>query len=105
VGETAEAAAYAVRGLDLYTAKLHRLFLPEWLELSGMVAARQGRWEEVDRQFDEGLSQARAIGMPYWEGRILYRAGLLSAERDEPEQAREQLTKALAIFQRLGAQP
>jgi tetratricopeptide (TPR) repeat protein len=105
VGETAEAAAVAHRGLDLYTAKLHRLLLPEWLELCGMVAARQGQWEEADRHLEEGLAQTRAMGMPYWEGRILYRAGLLSAERDEPEQAGEQLAQALAIFQRLGAEP
>jgi tetratricopeptide (TPR) repeat protein len=104
-GETAEAAALAVQGLEHATAILDRFFLPAWLELSGAAAARLEHWEEAERYFEEGLSQARAMGMPYWEGRILYRAGVMSAERAEPEQAREQLVKALVIFQRLGALP
>jgi hypothetical protein len=45
------------------------------------------------------------MGMPYSEGRILYRLGLLHAQRDEREDARTQLEAGQAIFRRLGAQP
>jgi hypothetical protein len=43
--------------------------------------------------------------MPYYEGRLLYRFGLVHAQRDAPEEARKHLEAARAIFHRLGARP
>ena len=57
------------------------------------------------RRFQEGLSEARRIGMPYYEARILYRLGVMHAKSGESETAQEALREAQAIFQRLGAMP
>ena len=105
LGRLDEAAAVAHRGLHPMNGSLQRLFVPAWLELSGTVAGAQEQWEDASRQLEEGLLEARSMGMPYYEGRILYRLGLLHAQRDELEAARTQLEAGLAILQRLGAQP
>jgi hypothetical protein len=42
---------------------------------------------------------------PYAEARLLHAGGLLHAGKGEPEQARQRLMDALAIFRRLGARP
>jgi hypothetical protein len=73
--------------------------------LSGSVAGAQEQWEDATRHLEERLLEARSMGMPYYEGRILYRLGLLHAQRDEREDARTQLEAGLAFFQRLGARP
>lgn len=40
---------------------------------------------------------------PHGEARVLVQMGVLQMQRGEPEQARERLEEALAIFRRLGA--
>jgi tetratricopeptide (TPR) repeat protein len=104
-GAVAEAATEAAQGLALTRSRGFRLFLPEWLELSGRVAAARGKWEEAARQLEEGIAEARSMGMAYDEGRIFYRLGVLHAQRGERGEARTQLEAGLAIFQRLGAKP
>jgi tetratricopeptide (TPR) repeat protein len=105
LGRIDEAAAIAYRGLHPTNGSLQRLFVPAWLELSGTVAGDQEQWEDATRELEEGLAEARGMGMPYDEGSILYRLGLLHARRDEREKARTLLEAGLAIFQRLGARP
>jgi tetratricopeptide (TPR) repeat protein/transcriptional regulator with XRE-family HTH domain len=105
LGEIAEAAAVAQRGLCPTSGSLQRVFLPAWRELSGAVMAAQGHGDGAIRELEDGISAARSMGMPYYEGRVLYRLGLVAAQRDEPETARSQMETALAIFRRLGARP
>jgi tetratricopeptide (TPR) repeat protein/DNA-binding XRE family transcriptional regulator len=105
LGRIDEAAAVAHRGLHPTNGSLQRLYVPVWLELSGTVTGAQEQWEDASRELEEGLREARSMGMPYYEGRIRYRLGLVHARRGEPDEARTQLETALAIFRRLGALP
>lgn len=85
--------------------------LVEALTIAGKVAARadyesgagEGRWAESERLLTEALSLATAMPFPFGAGRALYEFGLMLAQRGEPDAARERLTRALDVFQRLGA--
>lgn len=105
LGRVDEAAAVAQRGLQPTNGSLQRLFLPAWRELSGAAMAAQGHTEDAIRELEEGLSAAQSMGMPYYEGRILYCLGLVYARGGELEKARTRLDAALAIFRQLGAGP
>lgn len=69
----------------------------------GIVLSRLRRWPAAERSFEQAICLARAMPYPYAEARILYQMGLMERERAEPLQARDCLTRALVIFQRLGA--
>lgn len=79
------------------------LYMPELLRVQGMILARQVRWDEAKHAVEEAISLARVMPYPYAEGRALYEYGLMYGQHGEPEQARERLEQALAIFGRLGA--
>ena len=68
-----------------------------------LLAARQGRWAEAHQAAEEGLHIARTLPIPYSEALLLEVGGQIHAHQGEPEQARERLQEALAIFRRLGA--
>jgi hypothetical protein len=82
-----------------------RIELPHVLRVSAMLAYRQGRWEEAERNVADALAMTRAMGMPYNEALVLQEYGRLHASRDEHGEARARLVEALAIFERLGARP
>jgi hypothetical protein len=73
------------------------------LWLQGLVASRQGRWEDAITAVEEGLSLARSMPFPYMEARTLQVYGLMHRQKGEPKPARERLEAALALFRRLGA--
>jgi tetratricopeptide (TPR) repeat protein len=75
------------------------------LRLQGMVAARQGHWEEARHIFEVALERVRACLYPFGEGRILYEYALMQVRKGDAAQARGRLEAALAIFRRLGARP
>ena len=77
------------------------LVIALWVQ--GMVFVRQGRGEEADRVLTEGLALARSLPYPYVEARILFQLGTMHGQQHDPEQARERLEEALAIFRQLGA--
>ncbi|HEV7129487.1 MAG TPA: hypothetical protein VGN32_18780 [Ktedonobacterales bacterium] len=64
---------------------------------------RQEHWEDAAHTLEEGLALARTMPYPYAEARLLDAYGRLHAQGGEPEQARERLNAAPAIFRRLGA--
>jgi tetratricopeptide (TPR) repeat protein len=68
-----------------------------------MILARLGRVEQAAAALDEGLALAPALPYPYGEARLLAVYGRLNAQAGQPEQARDHLAAALAIFRRLGA--
>jgi hypothetical protein len=80
-----------------------RLVLVDALRVQGMVAMRLAHWEEAAWALEEGLSLARSMPYPYAEARLLHLSSRLHAQVGKAEAARERLTTALAIFQRLGA--
>jgi len=103
LGDADRATEVAEEGVGRARAQGHRIALADALWVRGMVAARQGRWEEAAAALDEGLEVARAMPYPYAEARTLEAYGRMSLSRGEPEAARERLGAALAIFDRLGA--
>lgn len=80
------------------------LYLPNVLLAQGMALARMGRTKEAREELEEGRERAATAPHPYIEARILTELGLLDREEGEVDRARAQLSEALAIFRRLGAQ-
>ncbi len=103
LGDLDRATKIVEEGVGRARAQGHRIALADALWVRGMVAARQGRWEEAAAALDEGLEVARAMPYPYAEARILEAYGRMHLARGKVEAAREQLGAALAIFDRLGA--
>lgn len=81
------------------------LDLVEALTISVMLATRQGRWQDAMRDLETGFQITEQVGLPYDEALLFYEYGRMHGARREPEQAQERLEHALAIFQRLGANP
>jgi tetratricopeptide (TPR) repeat protein len=105
LGEVARAEELVLRRVQRFRAQNHRRALALWLRVQGMILGRQHLWDEAEQIFAEAVSLAHAMPYPYAEGRSLYEDGLMHLQRREPEQARERLEAALAIFRRLGARP
>ena len=82
-----------------------RLATLDALRVRGVLFSRQRRWTDARHTFERATAMAHAMPYPYAEARTLYELGLMHGETDAPQQARECLEEALAIFQRLGAQP
>jgi tetratricopeptide (TPR) repeat protein len=103
--DVGRAEATVERGVQTATVQHQHLALLEGFRVQGMVRSRQGRWEEAERSFQDAVALARSMPHPYAEARTLYERGIMEAQRRKPEEARRLLEEALAIFQRLGAQP
>jgi tetratricopeptide (TPR) repeat protein len=103
LGETSEAEALVWQIVGHAQEAGERQLLAEVLWLQALVSSRQRRWEEAERAVEEGLCLARSMPYPYMEARTLQVYGHLHHERGAPQQAREKLEAALAIFRRLGA--
>jgi tetratricopeptide (TPR) repeat protein len=105
LGDVNKAEELVLQRVQRFRAQNHRRALAVWLRVQGMVLDRQHRWNEADRVFSEAVSTAQAMGYPYAGGRSLYEGSVMHVRRGEPEQAREWLEEALAIFRRLGTRP
>jgi uncharacterized protein HemY len=104
--ETLQGAAGTVkRALERTTGQGDRVGSVQILRVQGMLFARQSRWEEAERAFEEAVSVARSMSYPYAEARALYEWGWVHGAKGEPLLAREHLEEALHIFRRLGARP
>jgi len=102
-GNDETARAMVTQGLAHARGQTNRLALLGWLQLQAVLMAGEGRWDEAEEFFEEGLSLARDMPHPYQEACTLSRLGLLKQERDLD--GRPQLDLALEIFERLGARP
>ncbi|MGI8825684.1 MAG: tetratricopeptide repeat protein [Chloroflexota bacterium] len=83
----------------------YRLTLVDALRALGLVLVQQGRWNEAETTFSDGLSLARDVHYPLGEARMLLGRARLHASRGEPERAEARLREAAAIFHLLGARP
>jgi tetratricopeptide (TPR) repeat protein len=102
-GDVTRAQQLATEAIERMRAEENVRDLPNALRVHGMVLARQGRWEEAERELGEAVSLAHAMPYPYAEAYALAEWGRISGERGELEKARRQVAEALAIFQELGA--
>jgi class 3 adenylate cyclase/tetratricopeptide (TPR) repeat protein len=77
----------------------------EILLVTAMLAGRQERWEDAERDLEEALASARKMPHPLAEARILDEYGQMYMARGETDRAGEHLEEALGIARRLGAKP
>jgi class 3 adenylate cyclase/tetratricopeptide (TPR) repeat protein len=98
-----EALATAHVAVELSRRPSWRVYLPESLGVQGMILAEHERWEEAERVFEEAIAVAHSMPYPYAEARALAEYGVMRCQQGEPQQGRERLEAALAIFRRLGA--
>ena len=69
----------------------------------GMLHGKQGRWDESAADFEESLRILAHLGFPFDEGRTRYEFGLMWKNKGEGERAKEHLSRAVQIFERIGA--
>jgi tetratricopeptide (TPR) repeat protein/DNA-binding XRE family transcriptional regulator len=105
VSDVARAEELVLQRVQRFREQNHRRALALWLRVQGMILGQQHQWEQADQIFAEAVSLAHAMPYPYAEGRSLHEYGVLHVQCGEPEQARERLEEALAIFRHLGARP
>jgi tetratricopeptide (TPR) repeat protein len=103
LGESAQAEQTIEQALRRARVEQLRLFLVDALRVQAMLACRQERWTQAVDALEEGLALARAMPYPYAEARLLHVYGVVRAQQEKPEAARERLGAALGIFQHLGA--
>lgn len=80
-------------------------WLAQALQVQGLVAIRQRRWEAARTALEEGLALALSLPYPHGEGRLLQACGALAAEQGDRTGARAHLEAAQELFRRLGACP
>jgi tetratricopeptide (TPR) repeat protein len=102
-GNEGRAEEVVLAGTERAQAQGNRLALADLSRVRGMLLARQRRWDEAERAFEEAVSVARSIRYPYAEARALYQWGSMQAGR--PEIKRDRLEEAAGVFRRLGSRP
>jgi len=73
----------------------------ETLRMQGIIASRQGRWQDAEDSFKQALRRSTEISYPWGEARSLYGLGLMYGRMGEDPSGC--LSRCDAIFQRLGA--
>jgi tetratricopeptide (TPR) repeat protein len=104
-GNPERAESVLAETMSRAAAQNARLATLDALRVRGVLFSRQRRWTDARHTFEQATAMAHAMSYPYAEARTLYELGLMHGETDAPQQARECLEEALAIFGRLGAQP
>jgi len=99
------AEAALAEGLERARAQTYRLAQADLLRVQGMLRARQGRWREAREALEVAVSLAQHMPDPYRELQARAEAGVLAARTGDRARGREHLLQALAIAQRLGAEP
>jgi ATP/maltotriose-dependent transcriptional regulator MalT len=75
------------------------------LHVSGIAAANRGLESQARAAFEEGMSRARPLGMPFVEARLQVAYGAFLRRRGSRRDAAIHLAAAAETFQALGAQP
>jgi tetratricopeptide (TPR) repeat protein len=78
------------------------LALSDALRLQGILATRQGRWQEAGRSLEEALGLAREFHLQYEEAKILMWSGELLIRQQEEARAQRRFEEARTILERLG---
>jgi tetratricopeptide (TPR) repeat protein len=104
VGDAAAASSAAAKADAEATQQRSPVGQIETLRIRGVIASRQGRWDEAEDIFRQTLRRSQEIGYPWGEARALYGLGLMYGRMGARADAGTHLRRADAIFQRLGAQ-
>lgn len=103
LGDNEQAATIAAQAVERARDEQAHILIVDALQIHALVLGRQGHVAEALTMLDEVLASARAIPYPYGEGRALTIAAEILAAHGDQAQARQRITQALAILQRLGA--
>jgi transcriptional regulator with XRE-family HTH domain/tetratricopeptide (TPR) repeat protein len=102
LGDSRAAVHLLEQGVARATREQNRLALVDVLRIQGLVASRQGNWQQATQALADALALSRSMPYPYAEGKALYVLGQMHAHHGELPQARQQLDTALAVLGRLG---
>jgi class 3 adenylate cyclase/tetratricopeptide (TPR) repeat protein len=103
-GDTAAASSAAARAAAEATRQRSPVGQIETLRIQGVIASRQGQWDEAQAIFRQALRRSKEISYPWGEARALYGLGLMYGRTGAAADAGKHLRRADAIFTRLGAQ-
>jgi DNA-binding CsgD family transcriptional regulator len=106
LGNVPEAETWAERGAQ--AAMSIRYLAPAVFRIRGRVAAQAGRLDEAVAQYHGGLDALTAASQPYEEALIRHNLSICLLRRNgrgDRKGARASFVEALAIFERLGAEP
>ena len=104
-GETLRAEQTIQQAIQRSRAIDAQLPLGDALLIRARLHTLAKRWDDAKEDLGEALQLAREMPAPYLEARALYEMGVMSHLQGVDENARDQLTAALEIFERLGAKP
>jgi len=107
MGQPDKAADYVDRGFELMKPEQNWYGLPTPMYLAkGMLATARKDWDTATNSFDSAIQINRQYQLPWDEAKTFYERGLMYLARGgkgDREKAHEDLDKALAIFQKVGA--
>jgi tetratricopeptide (TPR) repeat protein len=107
MGQPDKTAEYVDRGFELMKPEQNWYGLPAPMYLAkGMLATAHKDWGTAAESFDKAIQINRQYQLPWDEAKALYEQGLMYLARRrkvDRDKAHEDLDKALAIFQRVGA--
>ena len=75
------------------------------MRIQGQIYAYKKMWREAEQSFEQATATFQSSGSQLELGRLLYYAGLMEIERDQPGPARKFLPRALEIFKTSNAKP
>jgi len=107
MGKPDKAAEYVDRGFELMKPDQNWYGLPAPLHLArGMLTTARKDWDAATESFDKAIQINKEYQLPWDEAKTLYERGLMYLARGgkgDRDKAHEDLDKALAIFQKVGA--
>jgi hypothetical protein len=98
---------FGAEALELGWRSGARKALAQAIRARGIHAVAEARWEDADADLRNALKRFEDLGTAWEEARTRVDVAVLAHRRgagDDDALARDQLTTALAIFTRLGAQ-
>jgi transcriptional regulator with XRE-family HTH domain/tetratricopeptide (TPR) repeat protein len=102
LGELARAEALLADALDLAASRQLRVVQVDTLRIEALVALRRHQHAKAAGALAQGLALAQSIPCPYAEAKLRYVAGQVHLAEGSVQQAREELSAALAICDQLG---
>jgi tetratricopeptide (TPR) repeat protein len=100
-GELESALDYTNQAFELSKKIGNREIIAEAYLLFGMIYGKQRKWDESIKNFEESHKIFKEINMKHELGNSYYEAGLMWKDKGENKKAKEQLNKALDIFEKL----
>jgi len=102
-GDLLNAERHCERALSVATQVGSKENIGAAKRVRGMLLRWRERWEESAADFEESLWIYTQVGQPFDEGRTHHEFGLMWKDKGDRERAREHLSQAVRLFERIGA--